>query len=240
MALKLDILVLAAHPDDAELGAGGTIAKHISMGYKVGVVDFTRGELGTRGTMQTRDAEAAESARILGLSVRENLNFKDGFFQNDEVHQLEVARIIRKYQPDIVLANAIYDRHPDHGKGAGLSFTACFLAGLPKVKTKDKGVEQNAWRPKALYHYVQSQLIEPDFIVDISDSWDKKMEAVKAFKTQFYDPSSAEPETFISNPGFMKLLESRAQEFGYTIGAQYGEGFTVRRIPGVNSLYDIK
>jgi N-acetylglucosamine malate deacetylase 1 len=240
MAIKLDILVLAAHPDDAELGAGGTIAKHVSLGYKVGVVDFTRGELGTRGTVKTRDEEAAASSQILGLSVRENLNFKDGFYQNDEAHQLEVARIIRKYQPNIVLANAVSDRHPDHAKGAALSFTACFLAGLSKVKTVDEGSEQKPWRPEALYHFIQSQFIEPDFIVDISDFWDKKMNAVKAFKTQFYDPSSAEPETFISNPSFMKMLESRAQEFGHTIGAKYGEGFTVRRILGVDDLYKIK
>ncbi len=229
MAIKLDILVLAAHPDDAELGAGGTIAKHVSLGYKVGVVDFTRGELGTRGTVKTRDAEAAASSQILGLSVRENLNFKDGFYQNDEAHQLEVARIIRKYQPSIVLANAVSDRHPDHAKGAALSFTACF-----------QGSEQKPWRPDALYHFIQSQFIEPDFIVDISDFWDTKMNAVRAFKTQFYDPSSAEPETFISNPSFMKMLESRAQEFGHTIGAKYGEGFTVRRILGVDDLYKIK
>jgi bacillithiol biosynthesis deacetylase BshB1 len=240
MAIKLDILVLAAHPDDAELGAGGTIAKHVSLGYKVGVVDFTRGELGTRGTVKTRDAEAAASSQILGLSVRENLNFKDGFYQNDEAHQLEVARIIRKYQPNIVLANAVSDRHPDHAKGAALSFTACFLAGLSKVKTVDEGSEQKPWRPDALYHFIQSQFIEPDFIVDISDFWDTKMNAVRAFKTQFYDPSSAEPETFISNPSFMKMLESRAQEFGHTIGAKYGEGFTVRRILGVDDLYKIK
>jgi bacillithiol biosynthesis deacetylase BshB1 len=241
MTEKLDILVLAAHPDDAELGAGGTIAKHVASGYKVGIVDFTRGELGTRGTVQTRDIEAAESARILGLSVRENLNFRDGFFQNDEAHQLEVARVIRKYRPEIVLANAIFDRHPDHGKGSDLSFIACFTAGLIKVKTfDDAGNEQAAWRPKALYHYIQSQLIEPDFVVDVSEFWEQKMKSVRAFKTQFYDPSSSEPETFISNPGFMKLLESRAQEFGYAIGAKYGEGFTARRLIGINNLFELK
>ena len=240
MALKLDILVLAAHPDDAELGAGGTIAKHVALGHKVGVVDFTRGELGTRGTVETRDAEAAESARILGLSIRDNLNFRDGFFQNNETHQLEVARLIRKYRPEIVLANAIYDRHPDHGKGSDLAFTACFMAGLQKIKTFEQGQEQEPWRPRALYHYIQSQMIEPDFVVDISEHWETKMASVRAFKTQFYDPNSSEPETFISNPGFMKLLESRAQEFAYVIGAKYGEGFTVRRIPGVDSLFNLK
>lgn len=240
MKLKLDILVLASHPDDAELGCGGTIAKHIALGHRVGVIDFTRGELGTRGTVQTRDAEALESSKILGLSIRENLNFRDGFFQNDEAHQIEVARVIRKYQPEIVLANAVYDRHPDHGKGAGLSFDSCFIAGLAKVETSDAGTKQLPWRPKALYHFIQSQYIQPDFIVDISEHWEKKMDAIRAFKTQFYDPQSKEPETYISNPLFMNLLESRAQEFGHAIGVKFGEGFTVRRSIGVDNLFSLR
>jgi len=237
--MKLDILVLAAHPDDAELGCGGTIAKHISLGHKVGIVDFTMGELGTRGTPETRDSEAKESARILGLSARENLGLKDGFFQNDKENQIVVVRAIRKYRPEIVLANAIYDRHPDHGKGSELAYDSCFLAGLAKVETSDGGISQSPWRPKAVYHYIQSQLIEPDFVIDISDFWNKKMEAVRAFRTQFYDPNSTEPDTYISNPGFLKLLESRANEFGHAIGASYGEGFTVRRVIGANNLFDI-
>ena len=240
MDIKLDILVLAAHPDDAELGCGGTIAKHVALGHRVGVIDFTRGELGTRGTVQTRDAEAAESAKILGLSARENLNFSDGFFQNDEQHKLEVAKVIRKYQPEIILANAIYDRHPDHGKGAGLSFDACFIAGLVKIETTHDGKKQLPWRPKVLYHYIQSQYIQPDFIVDISEHWNIKMESIRAFKTQFYDPNSNEPETYISNPAFMKMLESRAQEYGHAIGVKFGEGFTVRRSIGVDHLFSIK
>ncbi len=240
MKLKLDILVLASHPDDAELGCGGTIAKHIALGNRVGVIDFTRGELGTRGTVQTRDAEALQSSKILGLSIRENLNFRDGFFQNDEAHQIEVARVIRKYQPEIVLANAVYDRHPDHGKGAGLSFDSCFIAGLAKVETSDAGTKQLPWRPKALYHFIQSQYIQPDFIVDISEHWEKKMDAIRAFKTQFYDPQSKEPETYISNPLFMNLLESRAQEFGHAIGVKFGEGFTVRRSIGVDNLFSLR
>ena len=240
MKLKLDILVLASHPDDAELGCGGTIAKHIALGHRVGVIDFTRGELGTRGTVQTRDAEALESSKILGLSIRENLNFRDGFFQNDEAHQIEVARVIRKYQPEIVLANAVYDRHPDHGKGAGLSFDSCFIAGLAKVETSDAATKQLPWRPKALYHFIQSQYIQPDFIVDISEHWEKKMDAIRAFKTQFYDPQSKEPETYISNPLFMNLLESRAQEFGHAIGVKFGEGFTVRRSIGVDNLFSLR
>jgi N-acetylglucosamine malate deacetylase 1 len=238
--MKLDILVLAAHPDDAELGCGGTIAKHVASGRKVGIIDFTRGELGTRGTVQTRDQEAQDSASILGLSVRENLNFRDGFFQNDEAHQKEVIRIIRKYQPEIVLANAIYDRHPDHGKGSSLSFDSCFYAGLNKIETKDHGVVQPAWRPKHLYHYIQSRMIQPDFVVDVSDFWDTKMKSVRAFKTQFHDPSSNEPETFISSPAFIKLLEARGHEFGYAIGATYGEGFTVRRVIGIDDIFSLR
>ncbi len=237
--MKLDILVLASHPDDAELGCGGTIARHVAAGKKAGIVDLTRGELGTRGTPQTRDEEAKTSATILGLAVRENLNFRDGFFSNDEAHQLKVIQAIRKYQPEIVLANAIYDRHPDHGKGSDLAFDSCFYSGLSKIETNDNGRVQPAWRPKALYHYIQSQLIKPDFIVDISAYWQKKMESVKAYKSQFYDPASKEPETFISSEGFMKLLEARGVELGHSIGVQYGEGFTVRRTVGVHSLTDL-
>ncbi len=237
--MKLDILVMAAHPDDAELGCGGTIIKHIIEGKKVGIVDFTRGELGTRGTPETRDREAADSARILGLAIRENLNLPDGFFQNDKEHQLSVIKAIRKYKPEIVLSNATYDRHPDHGRGSDLAFEACFLSGLTKIETASEGRKQEAWRPKALYHFIQSQFIEPDFVIDISEVWDKKMEAIRAFKTQFYDPASQEPETYISNPGFLKLLEGRAIEMGHAIGVRYGEGFVSRRWIGVKSLYNI-
>jgi bacillithiol biosynthesis deacetylase BshB1 len=238
--LKLDILVLAAHPDDAELGCGGTIAKHTSLGKKVGVVDMTQGELGTRGTVEDRRQEAAASAKILGLSVRENLGLPDGFFRNEREHQLAVVRAIRKFQPDIVLANAIYDRHPDHGRAADLTFEACFLSGLSKVITEDGGKPQNAWRPRVLYHYIQSQIIKPDFVVDVSAFWDKKMEAVMAYKTQFHNPASKEPETYISKPGFLKMLHARATEYGQGIGVEYGEGFTVRRVIGVDTLFDLK
>jgi bacillithiol biosynthesis deacetylase BshB1 len=238
--MKLDILVLAAHPDDAELGCAGTIAQHIAAGYKVGVVDFTQGELGTRGTPESRASEAAESARIQGLAIRENLGFRDGFFQNDEEHQRRLIRVIRKYQPEIVLANAEYDRHTDHGKGANLAYDACFLSGLVKIETLDEnGHTQKPWRPSAVYHFIQSLFTEPDFIVDITDHWDTKVKAIKAFKTQFHDPGSSEPETYISKPGFLKMVESRAVEFGHAIGTQYGEGFTVRRYPGVRSLFDL-
>jgi N-acetylglucosamine malate deacetylase 1 len=238
--MKLDILVLAAHPDDAELGCAGTIASHIASGRKVGIVDLTQGELGTRGTVESRYEEAAEAARILGVSVRENLKLRDGFFSNDEEHQLKVIRVIRKFQPEIVLANAVYDRHSDHGKAAELISDACFLSGLAKVRTTDdSGKDQSPWRPKTVYHFIQSILLTPDFVVDVSDYWDVKIKAIKAFKTQFFDPQSNEPETYISKPGFLKMIEARATEFGHAIGAQYGEGFTVKRWPGVKSLFDL-
>jgi len=238
--MKLDILVLAAHPDDAELGCGGTIAKHTGMGKKVGIIDFTKGELGTRGTPEIREKEASESAKILGVSVRENLRLKDGFFQNDPESQLKVLRAIRKYQPRIILANAVHDRHIDHGKGASLAYDASFLSGLMKIETIDEeGKKQPAWRPEAVYHYVQSQFIMPDFVVDVSAYWETKMKAVRAYGSQFFNPDSDEPETYISKPGFLKMLDARGVEYGHAIGATYGEGFTVRRFPGVNNLFDL-
>lgn len=239
--MKLDILVLAAHPDDAELGCGGTIAKHTALGDKVGIIDLTRGELGTRGTPDTRRQEASESAKILGVVVRENLELPDGFFQNDAESQLVVIRTIRKYQPRILLANAVYDRHIDHGRGASLAYDASFLSGLMKIETSgDDGKKQSPWRPAAVYHFVQSQFITPDFVVDISSHWETKMNAIKAFSSQFFNPASKEPETYISRPGFLKMLEARAVEYGHAIGATYGEGFTARRLIGVNSLFDLK
>lgn len=238
--MKLDILVLGSHPDDAELGCGGTIIKHIKAGLKVGVADLTQGELGTRGTAKTRDQEAADSARLMGLATRVNLGLPDGFFENNEAHQRKVIEAVRTFRPDIVLANAISDRHPDHGRGAELAYTACFLSGLSKVETRDEqGSKQEPWRPKALYHYIQSQIHTPDFVVDISSEWDQKMAAVKAFKTQFFDPSSKEPTTYISTPEFLKLLEARSIEMGHAIGVKYGEGFVARRWLGVRSLTDL-
>ena len=238
--MKLDILVLAAHPDDTELGCGGTIARQIALGNKVGIIDFTRGELGTRGTLETRDSEAAESAKILGVSARENLNLRDGYFQNTKESQHVVAGAIRKYRPEIILANAVHDRHPDHGKGSELAYDASFMAGLIKVETyDDAGKLQQPWRPKVIYHYIQSQLIPPDFVVDVSDYWDTKMAAIRAFKTQFYNPTSSEPQTYISTPAFLNMLEARGTEFGHGIGVKYGEGFTVRRFPGVKNLFDL-
>ncbi|MFM7850988.1 MAG: bacillithiol biosynthesis deacetylase BshB1 [Flammeovirgaceae bacterium] len=238
--MKLDILVLAAHPDDAELGCGGTIAKHVHLGYKVGVVDFTRGELGTRGNAQTRNEEASEAAKILGLSIRENLDLRDGFFRHSESEILKVVEAVRQYQPEVVLSNASSDRHPDHAKGADLAYEGCFLAGLSKIETTRDGKLQRAWRPKQFYHYIQSQLIMPHFVVDVSDYWEKKMDAVKAYKTQFFNPSSHEPETYISKPSFLTFLQSRAEELGHGINAKYGEGFTTRAFIGVDNLFQLK
>ena len=219
--MKLDILVMAAHPDDAELSCSGTILKHIAAGKKVGIVDFTRGELGTRGTPEIRLQESADATKILGLHARENLGIRDGFFRNDEETQLKLIEVIRKYQPEVVLANALEDRHPDHGKGAQLAIDACFLSGLRQIKTGDLP----AWRPTQLYHYIQDRYLEPDFVVDISAHWDQKESAIRAFKSQFFDPSSTEPASYISSPDFLHFIQARAMEMGHKIGVKYGEGF---------------
>lgn len=237
--MKLDILAFGAHPDDVELGCSGTIAKEISLGKKVGIIDLTRGELGTRGTAETRDAEAAEAAKILGVSVRENLNFRDGFFINDEAHQLEIIKMIRKYQPEIVLCNAISDRHIDHGKGSKLVSDACFLSGLSKIETELNGEKQTHHRPKLVYHYIQWQNIEPDFVVDISGFMNVKMESVKAYKTQFYDPNSKEPNTPITSKSFLSGVEYRAIDLGRLVGVEHAEGFTGERYLTVNSLSNL-
>ena len=238
--MKLDILVLAVHPDDAELGCSGTILKHIALGKKVGIVDFTRGELGTRGTAETRDVEAADSALVMGLHARENLRFKDAFFKNDEDHQREVIKMIRKYQPEIVLSNALRDRHPDHGRAGDLANDSCFLSGLSKIRTFEDGIEQKAWRPRLLLQYIQDYYIQPDVIIDITPYMETKIEAVKAFKTQFYNPDLDEPSTYISSPEFFESVIGRAREFGKSIGATYGEGFTSRKLLGVESLFDLR
>lgn len=237
--MKLDLLVFAAHPDDAELACSGTIAAHIAAGYSCGVVDLTNGEMGTRGTPELRREEAAASSKILGLHVRENLGFADVNFVNDWAHQEQVIQMMRKYQPEIVLANAIRDRHPDHGKGADLVRDAFFKSGLAKISTKFDGQEQQAYRPRQLYHYIQSNYIEPTFIVDISDFWETKINSIMAFKSQFYDPNSNEPETYISSSNFMEFIEARAIEFGHRIGVKYGEGFTMPTTPGVKDLFHL-
>ncbi|WP_194976628.1 bacillithiol biosynthesis deacetylase BshB1 [Aquiflexum lacus] len=238
--MKLDILVIAAHPDDAELACSGTIAYQISKGYKVGIVDLTQGEMGTRGTPETRILEAQNAASILGLSARENLKFKDIYFLDDAAHQIEVIKIIRKYRPEIVLANAVSDRHPDHGKGGSLVSNACFMSGLRKVETIYNDSIQSPWRPKFVYHYIQNNYIKPDFVVDITDFWEMKIASIKAFKSQFYDPENKEPSSFISSEEFLDFIEARAREFGHSINVKFGEGFTVEKMIGVKDLFDLK
>lgn len=236
--MKLDILVFGAHPDDAELGAGATIAKEVASGKKVGIIDLTRGELGTRGTAEIRDKEAAAAAKILGISFRENLEFADGFFINDKEHQMAVIRCVRKYRPDIVLCNAINDRHIDHAKGSKLISDACFLSGLVKIDTKFEGDDQwqDAWRPKQVYHYIQWKNLKPDFVVDVSGYIAKKIEAIQAYSSQFYDPSSEEPKTPISSKNFTDSVDYRARDLGRLIGVDHAEGFTAERYIGVNDL----
>lgn len=234
--MKLDILAFGAHPDDVELGCGATIAKEVSLGKKVGIVDLTRGELGTRGSADLRDIEAANAAQTLGVSVRENVKFADGFFINNKEHQLEIIKMIRKYQPDIVLCNAIDDRHIDHPKGSKLVSDACFLSGLLKIETEFNGVTQEKWRPKQVYHYIQWKNIEPDFVMDVTGFIDKKIDAVKAYSSQFFDPSSKEPETPITSKNFIESIEYRANDLGRLIGVEYAEGFTSERYVAVENL----
>ncbi|MFD2550702.1 bacillithiol biosynthesis deacetylase BshB1 [Bizionia sediminis] len=240
--MKLDILAIGAHPDDVELSCAGTIAKEIANGKKVGIIDLTRGELGTRGTAETRDAEAAEAAKILGVSVRVNLGFADGFFMNDKAHQLKIIEVIRKFQPEIVLCNAVSDRHIDHGKGSKLVSDACFLSGLLKIETTctSSNTLQAPWRPKHVYHYIQWHYLKPDFVVDITGFMDKKMAAVFAYKTQFYNPDSQEPQTPISTKNFTDSVRYRAQDFGRIVGVDFAEGYTVERYPAVESLFNLK
>lgn len=232
--MKLDILAFGAHPDDVELSCAGTILKHIDQGHICGVVDLTHGELGTRGSGELRLKEAERSKQILGLSARENLGFADGFFTVDREHQLPVIEMIRKYRPEIVLANAIRDRHPDHGRAATLVAESCFLAGLKKI-----GTGQEEWRPKAVYHYIQDQYIQPDLTIDITPYFDKKTEAILSFSSQFYDPESDEPDTPISDKGFMDFIRARAAQFGRPIGTELAEGFTASRNIGVKDLFDL-
>lgn len=236
---KVNILAIGAHPDDVELSCSGTLLAHIAQGYTAAVVDLTHGELGTRGDATTRLAEANAAATILGVAHRINLGFKDGFFQNDEWHQRELIKAIRYFQPDIILANAVYDRHPDHGRAAQLIRDAAFLSGLPKVETNWEEQPQAAHRPKALYHYIQSLDAKADFAIDISSYIDKKMESIYAYKSQFFDPNSKEQNTFISSPEFLEFVKARASNFGVPIGVRYAEGFTANKLIGVDSLFSL-
>ena len=234
--MKLDILVMAAHPDDAELACSGTIRKQLALGKKVGIVDLTQGELGTRGTPAIRLAESAAATEILGIQVRENLGLADGFFINDPASQLKLIEVIRAYQPDIVLANALEDRHPDHGKGAQLAIDACFLSGLRKIETSRNGKKQTEWRPKQVFHYIQDRYLEPDFVIDITEHWVTKEAAIRAFRSQFFDPNSSEPASYISSPEFLHFIEARAREMGHKIGVTYGEGFQTQKTIAIQDL----
>ena len=240
MSDKLDFLAFGAHPDDVELGCGATIAKLVSQGKKVGIVDLTRGELGTRGSAEIRTKETKEASKILGITIRENMDFKDGFFRNDEEHQLKIIQVIRKYQPDFVFCNAPDDRHIDHPKGSQLIVEASFLSGLTKINTDDSsGNPQKQWRPKNIYHYIQWKNLNPDFIFDVSGFHNTKMDAVKCYSSQFYDPKSKEPETPISTKNFLDFIKSRANDFGRLIGVEHGEGFISNRKLGFSSFDEL-
>ena len=239
MSVKLDILAFGAHPDDVELGCGGTVAKEVSNGKKVGIIDLTRGELGTRGSVDLRDQESKLASNILGLELRENLNFKDGFFQNNESNQIEIIKVIRRYRPEIVLCNAEDDRHIDHPKAAELVSSACFLSGLRKIETSDNGKSQKEWRPKNVYHYIQWKNSSPDFLVDISGFISIKLKAIKAYSSQFYDPNSNEPETPISSKNFIDNVINRSADLGRLINVEHAEGFTSKKSLGINTLEDL-
>lgn len=236
MNLKLDILAFGAHPDDVELGCAGTIALEVSKGKKVGIIDLTQGELGTRGSKELRFTEAKKAQNVLGVVVRENLQLEDGFFQNTPEVQLQIIQMIRKYQPEIVLCNAVRDRHIDHGKASKLVSDACFLSGLIKIETLENGILQEAWRPKVVYHYIQWENITPDFVVDISDFMQTKMDAVLAYSSQFFQEDSKEPITPIATKNFLESITYRAKDLGRLTGVAYAEGFTVERVPLIKSL----
>jgi len=238
--MKLDILAIGVHPDDIELGCGGTILKHIAAGKKVGVLDLTHGELGTRGSGELRLVEAENSAKILGISARENLGFSDGFFRNTKENQIEIIKILRKYQPDVVLCNAPKDRHPDHGRASEMVSEACFYSGLVRIETELDGTSQAMWRPKAVYHYIQDKYLKPDFVVDVSSFVNQKIEAIMAFSSQFYNPASELLETPISSKKFMDFIKARMANFARDISADYAEGFTVDRTIGVEDVTQLK
>lgn len=236
---KVDILAFAAHPDDIELSAAGTLMKHIAMGKIVAIVELTQGEMGSRGTIQSRYEEAAAASEVMGIHFRENLQLADGFFEINEANKIKIVEQIRRFQPTIVLANAVTDRHPDHGRGGQLVSEACFLAGLNKVETNWEGEAQTAFRPNAVYHYIQDYYLDPDFVVDVTDFYDRKVEAIKAYKSQFFDPNSDAPETPISGKDFFDFVSSRMMQYGRPIGVKYAEGFTRERFLGVNDLFDL-
>jgi N-acetylglucosamine malate deacetylase 1 len=237
--MKLDILAIGVHPDDVELGCSGTLINEIKAGKKAGIVDMTQGELGTRGTIDTRYKESAEAAKIMGVEVRENLKMRDGFFENNEESKLKLISAIRRYQPSIVIGNVLHDRHPDHGRAGNLIAEASFLAGLSKIETKDdKGVLQDRWRPAYVLHYIQDWYHEPDILIDISDVFEQRMKAIEAYSTQFHTNASGDagPQTYISTPDFLESVIARARMFGKRIGVKYAEGFICEKKIGIRSL----
>jgi len=237
--MKVDILAFAAHPDDIELSAAGMLMKHIDMGKTVAIVDLTQGEMGSRGTVDTRYSEAEKSSEIMGISQRVNLKMKDGFFEISQENKLLIIEQIRYFQPSVVLANSVSDRHPDHGRASQLVSEACFLSGLLKVETTLNGIPQEKWRPKSVFHYIQDRYIKPDFVVDITPYIDRKLNAIKAFETQFFNPSNSGPNTPISGENFFKFLKGRWREFGREIGVDFAEGYTVERTIGVNDITEL-
>jgi bacillithiol biosynthesis deacetylase BshB1 len=233
--MELDILVFGAHPDDVELGCSGTVIKEVQRGKKVGIIDLTRGELGTRGSIESRDIETKAANEIMGIAIRKNMNFKDGFFKDNDQHKLALIKKIRKYRPEIVITNAISDRHPDHSRGSQITVDACFLAGLKKIDTG-----QDTWRPRAIYHYIQFNNLTPDLVVDISEQMELKLKAVKAYTTQFYNPDNEESETIISKKGFLESVTYRAKDLGRQSNCEYAEGFISHQLPKIDSLIDLK
>jgi N-acetylglucosamine malate deacetylase 1 len=234
--MKLDLLAFGVHPDDVELSCAGTLMMELTHGKKVGIIDLTRGELGTRGTPHSRKEEAEEAAKIMGISLRENLGMRDGFFTNDETHQLQVIQKIRQYRPEIVLCNATEDRHPDHGRSSKLVSDSCFLSGLRKIETELNGIKQEEWRPKYVFHYIQDRYLNPDFVVDVSPVFEQKILAVKAYGTQFHNPELDEPQTYISTPGYLESVIYRHKMFGKMIGVEYAEGFVTQKMIGIKSF----
>ncbi|MEO6833975.1 MAG: bacillithiol biosynthesis deacetylase BshB1 [Chitinophagaceae bacterium] len=234
--MKLDILAIAVHPDDIELGVAGILIKHARLGQSVGILDLTQGELGTRGSAETRLEEAQDAAKVMGVKVRENAGMRDGFFRNDEAHQLQLIPYLRRWRPNIILANALEDRHPDHGRAGRLIADACFLAGLRKIETSFEGVAQEAWRPKRVFHMIQDRQLQPAFIVDITDVFEEKLKAIQCYKSQFHNPDSDEPETYISSQGFLDQIKYRDALLGKQIGTQYAEGLLCENIPGIKDL----
>ena len=237
--MKLDILAISAHPDDIELSCSGTLIAHKSLGYTTGILDLTEGEMSTRGTPEIRQKESVEASQIMGISIRENLGLSDAKFDLSFENQARVIKVLRKYRPEIILANAPYDRHPDHVRASQLIEEAVFKSGLVKIETEDNGENQSPWRPKKVYHYIQSVSSEPDFICDISAHMEEKMAVIRVFKSQFFDPKSKEPDTYISNPDFLKLIEARSREWGHRVGVSFGEGFVQRQSLGVKNLFDL-